>query len=84
MKSGQIQGLNTDNMMPYWWTTEKMRLQYPLEIVVQAELDMAVLKAEGQPDDTIRYCPSLAAPNKAGRPKLNTCIRGALEQRRRS
>jgi hypothetical protein len=83
MKSGQIQGLNADNMMPYWWTTEQMRLQYPVDIVVQADMDMAALKAEGQPEDTIRYCPSLAAPNKAGRPKLNARIRGVLEQRSR-
>ena len=84
MKSGEITGLNEDNMMPYWWTTQQMRLQYPLDITIQADMDMAALKSEGLPENTIRCCPSLAAPNKAGRPKLSSRIRGALEQRRRS
>ena len=42
-------------------------------------MDINWLKSRGQPDSNIRHCPSMAAPNKAGRPKKGKRINGPLE-----
>ena len=33
-KSSKVPGFNMGNIMPYWWTTEHWRRQFPLDMVV--------------------------------------------------
>ena len=80
LKSGSVVGLNENNFMPTWWMISQMRLQYPLDMMLKADMDMASLKAEGVPDQHIRYCPPGAAPRKSGRPKGDGRLKGALER----
>ena len=79
VKSGQVHGLNENNVMPFWWMTEQMRLQFPREQVMVGGMDMDLLKRMGNANNFIRYCPQCAAPQKKGRPHNSTRIKGPLE-----
>lgn len=80
VRSGQINVLNEDNVMPYWWTTAQLRLQYPEGAAIAGDVDMQYLKREYEPTAWAKLCPDWAAPNKKGRPRNETRIQGALEQ----
>ena len=79
LKSGLMAGLDKNNIMPTWWMNSQLKLQFPLEVHVGASMDINWLKSRGQPDSNVRNCPSMAAPNKAGRPKKGKRIKGPLE-----
>jgi hypothetical protein len=79
VKSGRMAGLDENNIMPTWCMNAQLKLQFPLEVHVGASMDINWLKSRGQPDQNICHCPSLAAPNKAGRPKKGKQIKGPLE-----
>jgi hypothetical protein len=78
VKSSRIEGLTASNAMPYWWSTECWRNQYPVDINVTCNFDMEALRATLE-DGTMRYCPPYAAARKAGRPKLDKRLKSALE-----
>ena len=80
LKSGSVDGLNENNFMPIWWMISQMHLQYPIDIVIKADMDIASLMSEGVADHHIHYCPPGAAPRKSGRPKSDGRIKGTLER----
>jgi len=59
------------SVMPYWLTSEYWRQQYPMESVCRGDIELQTVMNKYNAEDDIRYCPSWAAPNKAGRPKKN-------------
>jgi hypothetical protein len=78
VKSSQIEGLTPTNAMPYWWTTECWRNQYPADINVMCAFDMEALR-ETPEDRAMIYFPPYAAPRKTGRPKIDKKIKSPLE-----
>ncbi len=64
--------------MPYWWTTDCWRSQYPADINVTCAFDMEALR-ETPKDKAMRYCPPYAAPRKTRRPKIDKRIKSPLE-----
>jgi hypothetical protein len=59
--------------------TTTFKRQFPLDVNLGGKMDIDWLKSRGQPDPNLHHCPSMAAPQKKGRPKKNTRIKGALE-----
>jgi hypothetical protein len=61
----------------------QMHLQYPVDVEIKADMDMdmASLMSDGVADHHICYCPVMAAPRKAGRPKGGSRMKGALKKR---
>jgi hypothetical protein len=45
VKSSRIEGLNPNNAMPFWWTTECWRRQYPADTNVTCNFEMDALRA---------------------------------------
>jgi hypothetical protein len=45
VKSSRIEGLTASNAMPYWWTTECWRNQFPVDTNVTCNFDMELLRA---------------------------------------
>jgi hypothetical protein len=78
VKSSQIEGLNPTNTIPYWWTTECWRSQYPFVTNVTCDFDIEALRAAHE-DTTMRYCPPYAAANKTGCPKIDKQIKSPHE-----
>ncbi len=70
VKSGRINGITVEDMMPWWWTTRQWRLQLPKELHVLSNIGISTIK-ETFPDWT--------AANKAGRPKKGKRIPSAIE-----
>ncbi len=79
VKSSRIRGLNENNAMPHWWTTEMWRLQYPMDSTVLCDFDMNTLKDKYDANTTMRYCPPYVAANKSGRPKTEKRLKSSLE-----
>ena len=79
IKSSRIEGLEQLNVMPTWCTTAMWRKQYPKNSGIRADFDIRGLKAKYEPDHNLRYCPKLAAPRKAGRPKNKKRLKSPLE-----
>ena len=69
-KSTNIEGLNMVSVMPYWWTTDCWRKQFPAETSIACHIDIEYLQEKYEPDESIRYCPDFAAPWKKGRPAV--------------
>ena len=78
VKSSRIEGLTASNAMPYWWSTECWRNQFPVDTNVTCNFDMEVLRATLE-DRTMRYCPPYAAARKTGRPKLDKQLKSPLK-----
>ena len=66
--------------MPYWWSTEHWRRQFPLDTVVNTYLTMSMIKGKFEPHHDVRYCPDWTAPNKAGAPKKGKRLKSPAEQ----
>jgi hypothetical protein len=82
VKSLRIEGLNPNNAMPFWWTTECWRRQYPADIDVTCNFDMDALR--GTPEDkAMRYCPPFAGARKTGRPMNDKLIKSPLEGKKK-
>lgn len=79
VKLGQVHGLNENNVMPLWWITEQMNLQFPCEQVMVGGMDMDLLKRMGNANNFILYCPQCTTPQKKGHPLNSIHIRGLLE-----
>ena len=65
--------------MPYWWRTDHLRLQYPIDAVVACNLSIETIREDGIANSNIMYCPAWSAPNKSGRPKKNERRKSVLE-----
>ncbi len=61
-KSTNIEGLNMVSVMPYWWTTNCWRQQFPAETSIASYIDIEYLQERYDPDESIRYCPRLHIP----------------------
>ena len=59
--------------------TTTFKRQFPLDVKLGRKMDIDWLKSRGQPYYNLYHCPSMAAPQKSGRPRKNTHIKGALE-----
>ena len=86
VKSGRIEGLTPTNAMPFWWTTECWKRQYPEEVEVSCNFDLNTLRRTPE-DKSIRYCPPYTAASKTGHPKNEKRMKSPVEgtkKRRRS
>jgi hypothetical protein len=54
-------------VMPYWWTTDQCRKQFPAGTSTACTIDIDYLQQKYEPDNSIHYCPDWAAPRKKGR-----------------
>jgi hypothetical protein len=79
VKSGRINGITVEDLMPWWWTTRQWRLQLPQELRVLSNISILTIKETFDPDLKIHYCPDWTAVNKAGRPKKGKRIPSAIE-----
>jgi hypothetical protein len=82
VKSSRIEGLNPNNAMPFWWTTECWRRQYPVDSNVTCNFDMDALRATPE-DRAMKYCPPFAGARKAGCPKNDKRIKSPLEGKKK-
>jgi hypothetical protein len=78
--TSRIAGLSRQNIMPFWWTTTQWQEQFPLDVRAQFYTNMDVIRDTYKADDSMRYCPSWSAPNKAGRPSKGKRKLSALEK----
>ena len=65
--------------MPYWWTVEHWREQYPLELNCRGDITMDTVKDRHRPDELLAYCPTWSAAKKKGWPKANTQEKGIAD-----
>ena len=77
-KSSQIEGLTPTNAMPYLWSTECWRKQFPFENNVTFDSGMEAIRATTE-DTTMKYIPPYAAARKTGCPKTDKRIKSPLE-----
>jgi hypothetical protein len=70
VKSSRIEGLTASNTMPYWWSTECWRNQFPVDANITCDFDMEAIRATPE-ERTISYCPPYAAVRKIERPKID-------------
>ena len=78
--TSRIAGLSRQNIMPFWWTTTQWQEQFPLDVRAQFYTNMDVIRDTYKADDSMRYCPSWSAPNKAGRPSKGKRMLSVLEK----
>ena len=78
-KSNSIEGLSRIQIMPYYWTTNHWREQYPVDASCNGNISMESVKGKHRPDEHLAYCPSWAAGRKKGRPKANTREKGIAD-----
>jgi len=78
--SSRMAGFNRQNIMPFWWTTTQWQEQFPPDVRAQFYTNMEVIRANYEADDSMHYCPSWSAPNKAGRPSKGKRKLSALEK----
>jgi hypothetical protein len=63
-----------------WWMISQMRLQYPVNMEIKVDMDIASLMSDGVMDHHICYCPVGAAPRKSSRPKAECRFKGAIKR----
>ena len=80
VQSSRIEGLTPTNAMPYWWSTECWRKQFPLENNVTFDTGMEALRATPE-DKTMKYFPPYAAARKTRCPKIDKQTKSPLEGR---
>ena len=68
------------NIMPYWWTTEQWKKQFPLNVKASCITNMETISDDHNQSVNYSHCPSWSAPNKAGRPKKNKRRKSVLEK----
>ena len=79
VKSKKIPNLMPTNVMPYCWTSEMWRKQFPNEMTNRCNIDMNFLKLKYEPNTKLRYMPDFVGKRKRGRPKGKKRIKSALE-----
>lgn len=80
-KSSKVQGLTRVNIMPSWCYTALWKEQFGEGTVMDGGFDINFLKTTYQPNPKLRYCPKIAAPEKAGRKKNLKRHKGPLEKK---
>lgn len=55
--------------MPYWYTREQWKLQFPKEFVYRADITWENIRNSDSKNERMKYCPSWVAPKQKGRPK---------------
>ena len=55
--------------MTYWLTFKHWRAQFAADVYRRTNFALNTIKATNKPNDKLRYCPTLLASNKKGRPK---------------
>jgi len=78
--SSRMDGFNRRNIMPFWWTATQWQEQFPQDVRAQFYTNMEVIRAKYEADDSMGYCPSWSAPNKAGHPSKGKRKLSALEK----
>ena len=79
VKSGRINGITVEDLMPWWWTTRQWHLQLPKDTNVLSNISISSLKEAFNTNLKIHYCPDLTTANKAGQPKKGKHIPSAVE-----
>ena len=74
-------GLTTTDIMPFWWTMAELRVQFPMTEKNPERITLEYIINSGVANLNLRYCPSLAAAQKTGRPKNGKRIKGVMEQK---
>lgn len=64
--SSRIPQLTRANIMPYWWRTDHLQLQFPKDVVAACNLSIETIREDGIANSNVMYCPAWTAPNKAG------------------
>jgi hypothetical protein len=72
--------LTQTNNMPFWWTMAQLHVQYPMTDSSPERITLEYVINSGIADLNLRYCPSLAAAQKTGRPKKGKRIKRAAEK----
>lgn len=78
-KSGRGEGLNLVNGMPYYWSTESWRDQFPKEENSRSCMNIGLLKDVYEPSDHMFFVPDFVGARKKGRPKTSQRFKSALE-----
>jgi hypothetical protein len=78
--SSRIPQLTRANIMPYWWRTDHLRLQFPKDVLAACNLSIETIREDGIANPNVMYCPAWSAPNKSGRPKKNERRKSVLEK----
>jgi hypothetical protein len=78
--SSRIPQLTRANIMPYWWSTDQLRLQFPNDDVAACNLSIETIREDGIAKLNVMYCPAWSAPIKSGRPKKNKRRKSVLEK----
>jgi hypothetical protein len=81
VKSYKIDGLNETNVMPIWWHTSHWRKQYPFMATSTSNFDIQSLRHvdSTKVESSYALCPPYAGPKKAGRPREEKRMKGAVE-----
>ena len=87
-KSNRIEGLNENNIMPFWCHTSHWRKQYPEGTSVDSShITMLQLKENNEASKELKLCPGFSAPRKGGRPRSHnkrhkSCMEIASEKKK--
>ena len=79
-KSGKADGLNMVTAMPFFWSTNWWRKQFPMEETIRCNIDLQYLKEQHEPDNNILYCPDIVGLRKKGCPKKDNRKKSPLEE----
>lgn len=66
--------------MPFFWSTNWWRKQFPMEETICCNIDLQYLKEQHEPDNSILYCPDIVGLRKKGRPKKDNRKKSPLEE----
>ena len=83
VQSGNIPGLTQLSIMPTWCSTATWRAQYSQGTTMERVMDIHHLKTNCEPSRSIRCCPKIAAPNKAGAKKHGKRKKSPIEKKKR-
>ena len=72
--------LTQTNIMPFWWSVAELHVQFPMTESNPERITLEYVINSGIADINLRYCPSLVAVQKTGRPKKGKRIKGAAEK----
>ena len=79
---GQWPGLKIFESLPIWWYTYCWCNQYLANPNIICDFDMDMLRTFPE-DAAMRYCLPYAAARKAGRPKIDKCMKSPLEGKKK-
>ena len=83
VQANVVTGLTQMNIMPAWCSTAVWRRQYPKDARIRADLNMQQLVEINRPNNNLRCCPKIAAPNKSGAKKKGKRVKGPMEKKKK-